>query len=143
MPSRSTTGSVGNGYKTLAEHLTRFHALGHIPIGLNIHSLDDGDGIEMTMTTRQAFWHKTCRLQCNQTKLVRLVKKVAQREDKIEVSLGMQTRSSHGLADLKEIRCFFCNELAGSTVLHNASTYEIGDMIALEAKYHSRCLASL
>ena len=50
---------------------------------------------------------------------------MAQREGKIEESLGVQTRSCHGLADFKEVRCFFCNGLAGSTVLHNASTCEI------------------
>ena len=60
---------------------------------------------------------------------------------------------------------FFCDEPAGSAALHNACTYDIdrkvrkcaleledtallaklspGDMIALEAKYHSRCLAAL
>ena len=60
---------------------------------------------------------------------------------------------------------FFCNEPAGSASLHNTSTYDIdrkackcaleledtsflaklapGDMIALEAKYHGRCLVAL
>ena len=64
-----------------------------------------------------------------------------------------------------EPTCFFCNEPAGSAVLHNASTYSIdvnvrrialeledtallaklaaGDMIAIEAKYHHDCLRSL
>ena len=48
-PARSTTGSVGNGYKTLAEHLILFQVLGHMPMGLSIERLDDGDGIEATM----------------------------------------------------------------------------------------------
>ena len=61
--------------------------------------------------------------------------------------------------------CFFCDEPAGSVGLHNACTYNIdtkvrkcalklndtallaklapGDMIAIEAKYHSKCLIAL
>ena len=76
-------------------------------------------------------------------------------------SLGVQTRSSQSIVDLKEATC---DEPAGSADLHNASTYDIdkkvrqcvleledtallaklapGDMIALEAKYHGRCLAA-
>ena len=77
----------------------------------------------------------------------------------------MQTRSSQESGELNEDICFFCDEPAGSTCLHNASTYDIvrkvrkcaleledtcllaklapGDMITLEVKYHSRCLVSL
>lgn len=65
-----------------------------------------------------------------------------------------------------EDRCFFCDKSASSSAcLHSASTYDIdrkvrkcaleledtsllsklapGDMIALEAKYHGRCLVAL
>ena len=126
-PARLTKGSVGSGYKTLAKHLTEFQLLGYMPMNLNIERLDDGDGIEATMTRHQACWHKTCRLKFNQTKLNRLAKKVTMQKKKDESEdtskpLGMQTRSSQGIADLEEARCFFCNEPAGSAGLHNAST---------------------
>ncbi len=77
----------------------------------------------------------------------------------------MQTRSNHESVELDEDRCFFCDEPASSACLHNTSTYDIdrkvrkcaleledslllsklapGDMIALEAKYHGRCLVGL
>ncbi len=35
---------------------------------------------------------------------------------------AMRTRSSHGRVDLKEARCFLCDEPAGTAGLHNAST---------------------
>jgi len=77
----------------------------------------------------------------------------------------MQTRSSHSKVDLKEATCIFCDKPAGSEGLHNAFTYDINrkvyqcalelndtdllaklspvDMIAIKAKYHTRCLAAL
>ena len=105
-------------------------------------------------------------MKFNQTKIGRLGKRFIQKKDENEgcsKSLGVQTRSSHSIVDLKEATCFFCDEPAGSAGLHNASTYDIdkkvcqcafeledtallaklapGDIIALEAKYHGRCLA--
>ena len=37
----------------------------------------------------------------------------------------MQTHSRHERVDLKEAKCFLCDEPAGSAGLHNASTYDI------------------
>ena len=61
--------------------------------------------------------------------------------------------------------CFFCGEASGNSGMHEAATFEIdkqvlacavqledsellaklstGDMVALEAKYHSKCLVGL
>jgi len=77
----------------------------------------------------------------------------------------MQTQSAHSHSQSTEPTCFFCNEPAGSAGLHKASTYNIdtnmrrcalevedpallaklaaGDLIAIEAMYHSNCLCSL
>ena len=76
----------------------------------------------------------------------------------------MQTCSSHSKVDLKDAVCLFCDKPASSEGLHNASTCDIdrkirlcigtydtallaklapADMIALEAKYHTRCLTAL
>ena len=169
-PAKSTKAPIGSGYKSLAEHLIQFQSIGHMPMDIDIETLDDGDGIDATMMRHKASWHKTCRLKFNKTQLERLrSRSIEQDEEKCEeqdeVKESMQTRSSHGRIDLKEARCFFCDEPAGSAGLHNASTYDIdmkvrkcamelkdtsllaklapGDMIALEAKYHRKCLATL
>ena len=160
-PARSTRPTSGSGYKSLAEHLIQFQSLGHVPMDIDINRLDDGDGIEATLMRYQACWHKTCRLNFNQTKLDRLNKKVVQEENEISI----QTRSNHNKVDLKDATCLFCGKAAGSEGLHNASTYDIdrkvrqcalelndtallaklspADMVALEAKYHTRCLTAL
>ena len=127
-PARSTKAPVGSGYKSLAEHLIQFQSLGHMPMNIYIERLDDGDSIEATMTRHQACWHKNCRLKFNQTKLNRLGKRFIPEKDEHEgssKSLGVQTRSSHGMVDLKEATCFFCDEPDGSAGLRNASTYDI------------------
>jgi len=153
--------SVGSGYKTLAEQLTNFSELGDMPINVDIKQLDDGDGIEATLMRHRAGWHKTCRLKFNQTKLERLQKRTKEKTS----SSVVHTRSSHGSLDLKDDKCFLCEMPAGSEGLHNASTYDVdtkvlrcaieledtallaklepGDMIALEAKYHRKCLVNL
>ena len=120
----------------------------------------------------QACWHKACRVRFSQTKLDRLQKKITKNQVENEdtsSSVRMVTRSSlrSPSVDLEEStsRCFFCDEPAGPAGLHNASTYDFdrsvrkcalqledtallaklssGDMIATEAKYHSRCLVAL
>ena len=118
---KNNKASVGNGYKTLAERLTNFSELGHMPIDLDIKQLDDGDGIEATLMKHHAGWYKTCRLKFNQTKLERLQKKT---KEKIGTS-AIHTRSSHSSIDLKDDKCFLCNKPAGSDDLHNVSTYDI------------------
>jgi len=74
-------------------------------------------------------------------------------------------RSSSTDASGSKTSCFFCGQSAGSDDLHEASTFQIdrrvresaalvedtlllaklsmGDMVALEAKYHTKCLLAL
>ena len=49
-----------HGYKTLAEQLTNFSELGHMPVDVGIKQPDDGDGIKATLMRHHAFWHRTC-----------------------------------------------------------------------------------
>ena len=155
-------GKPGIGYKSIADHLTSFNELGHMPMNVDIEQLNDGDGIEATLMRHQAGWHKACRLKFSQLKLDRLQEKS---EEGIDTPSSVHTRSNQNTVELAIDKCFFCNEPAGSDCLHNASTYDIdvkvrrcaleledtallaklvpGDMIALEAKYHRKCLTNL
>lgn len=155
-------GKPGIGYKSLADHLTSFNELGHMPMNVDIEQLNDGDGIEATLVRHHASWHKACRLKFSQMKLERLQKKS---KEVVGTPSSVHTRSNQSTVDHTKDKCFFCNEPAGSEGLHNASTYDIdakvrrcaleledtallaklvpGDMIALEAKYHHKCLTSL
>ena len=51
---KSNKASVGSGYNTLAEQLTKFNELGHMPIDVDIKQLDDGDDIEATLMRHHA-----------------------------------------------------------------------------------------
>ena len=42
------------GVQTLAEQLTNFSELGHMPIDVDIKQLDNGDGIEATLMRHHA-----------------------------------------------------------------------------------------
>ena len=83
----------------------QFQFLRHAPMGTDINRLDNGDGIEATLMRHQAFWHKTCLLKFNQTKLDRLHKKVVLVED----PLSMQAHSSQSKVyiELKYDICLF------------------------------------
>ena len=74
---------VGIGYSSLPESLIRFNELGQLPI--HLERLDEGNGIEMTMVANDAKYHKSCRLQYNNTKLQRAEKEHKQQAVKTTV----------------------------------------------------------
>ena len=53
-PVNSLRAPIGNGYISLASHLTKFCELGHMPMNIDIARLDDGDGLEATLTKHSA-----------------------------------------------------------------------------------------
>ncbi len=136
----------------------------HILVDTPSAKRQKGDGIETTLMRHSAQWHKACRLRVNQTKLERLETK--SKEFDVETCpSAVTTRSRQDRVDLTEAVCFLCNQPAGSDVLHRACTHDIdvkvrkcamelgdtdllaklapGDMVALEAKYHTKCLTNL
>lgn len=159
-PVNSLRAPIGNGYISLAGHLANFDELGHMPMDIDTARLDDGDGIEATLMRHSARWHKACRLKVNQTKL-----ELSMKPNVKTSPSAITTRSRHDKVDLTEAACFLCNEPAGSATLHVACTQDIdvkvrkcameledtdlltklapGDMVALEAKYHTKCLTKL
>ena len=100
-------GKPGIGYKSIADHLTSFNELGHMPMNVDIEQLNDGDGIEATLMRHQAGWHKACRLKFSQLKLDRLQEKS---EEGIDTPSSVHTRSNQNTVELAIDKCFFCNE---------------------------------
>lgn len=105
-PAKSTTSAIGNGYKSLANNIIQFQELGHIPMGINTDRIDDGNGIETTMLTNNAVWHKKCHLKFNVTMIERLRKKITAQVKQADASSAVQTSSLHGKSDLTEDKCF-------------------------------------
>jgi len=86
-------------------------------------------------------------------------------EQNISSSSAVHTRSTYGRPTSTEPTCLFCDQPAGFEGLHEAATKQLdknvrkcardledtallaklaaGDMIAIEAKYHNRCLCAL
>ena len=53
-PANSLRAPIGNGYVSLAGHLTKFYELGHMPMNIDVARLDDGDGIEAALMRHSA-----------------------------------------------------------------------------------------
>lgn len=60
-PANSKRKDVGASYSSFARNLEEFQKIGSVPGNLNVEDLNDGQGIEHTLTERKAMWHKTCR----------------------------------------------------------------------------------
>ena len=107
------------------------------------------------MVANKAKWHKTCRLLYNNQML--------QRAEKRELRTpGGDSRKCSRLQSAHEATkasCFFCGQPSGAEGLHEVATFQVdqrvresaeitedsmllakfstGDMVALEAKYHT------
>lgn len=119
-------------------------------------------GIEAAMVANEAKWHKTCRLRYNNMMLQRAEKKPQIPEEDEQPHKCSRLNSS---VMVEEASCFFCAQVAGTDGLHEVTTFQVdkhvrecaqltgdnmllaklslGDMVALEAKYHTKCLLAL
>ena len=154
----------------MAQNLVRFHEIGQLPSTVQLDCLDEGEGVEATLTANKAQWHKSCALLYNNTEL-------RQAEKRLLAGSTLQhgdtsgshkhTRSQSATQDKKPVPvCFFCGNPAGADgPLHEASMFEMekhvrssaaivedhellaklsmGDMVALESKYHNKCRLKL
>ncbi|KAG0724212.1 hypothetical protein GWK47_041115 [Chionoecetes opilio] len=89
-PLRSTMKPSGSGYASLTEDLLQFKGLRHMPMELNVSRLDDGDGVEATLRTHSAQWHKKCRLKFN--------KKMFDQQNRAESASGQQSNTGDMIA---------------------------------------------
>ena len=158
------SSDIGAGYKTLAANIAKFNDLGCMPTEFDLSRLDEGGGLESTFLRCKARWHKSCYDQFNSTKLKRAEKRRALEH---EQPVGEKYTRSNSTESLDSAAtCFICDECCTrNNPLHNVSTLGLdarvrkcafalqdekllaqlsaGDLVALEAKYHAPCLASL
>ena len=167
-PGQSKRKDVGIGYTSLAKNLIKFNELNLLPKTLQLNRIDKGEGVETALISNNAKWHKSCRLQFNNTKFERAQKRI---QDQGKTCLDNQGESSSKRkrsteASNDQSKCFFCGDSAGQEGLHEASTFQLdkknvrraatligdmqllghlsaGDIVALEAKYHTNCLLKL
>ena len=79
-PGQSKRQDVAIGYTPLAKNLIKFNKLNLLPKTLQLNRIDKGEGVETALISNNAKWHKSCRLQFNDTEFER-----AQKEYKIKV----------------------------------------------------------
>ncbi len=159
-PTESKTQDAGAGYRSLGNNLQEFSELGE----LDEERLDENDGIVATRINNRAKWHKLCQMKYNNMKLQRVKRKLSEEPGSSAATPPKRTRSNVSCVDSSHYRCFFCYLDLGSEY-HQATTLELdqrvrqsaefledttllaqlstGDMVAIEAKYHNRCLVSL
>ena len=164
-PARSKRKDTGSGYSSLANLLKEFYELGQLSQNF-IGRINEGNGIEATLTEHEASWHANCRLIYSSSKLGRAKKRslpTGSSEDS-ELKPKRIPLQKENQPRRDEI-CFFCAEVKHSKKLHRASTFNVdskvrdaakaindtnllgrlseGDMVALDAAYHAQCLANL
>ena len=67
-PSLFNREHIHIGYDTIARNVSLFHKINALPILLCPTQLDEGDGIESTLTRNRAKYHSSCKLMFNNTK---------------------------------------------------------------------------
>ena len=150
-------------YTNIIENVFRLHELNSLPsdivvtqFGLNVNA------IVFLMLENKVYWHKKCRSNVDNQKIVRA--KTAKRKDGAQEQLSKKLRSSD-FTDINanERVCFLCGQ--GGKTLYKASTFGIdykvkscaniifkekligelsaGDMMAKNMEYHLDCLVKL
>ncbi|KAJ7361938.1 hypothetical protein OS493_014585 [Desmophyllum pertusum] len=144
------SSDIGAGYKTLAANIAKFNDLGCMPTEFDLSRLDEGGGLESTFLRCKARWHKSCYDQFNSTKLKRAEKRCALEHEQpcrsmLHNYVMSVVRNNNPLPNVSTLgidarvrKCAFA--LQDEKLLAQLSA---GDLVALEAKYHAPCLASL
>jgi len=166
---RGKSEAKGTSYQSFATNLGKFKELGKVPLNVVPEQFDDGSGIEETLQTNKAMWHKTCRNLFSDFKLDRQKTRASEPDSGnsgISPVKLRRTSVQGAHASGQDVPlCFFCDREAGTAGLHDVTTMGMdqtvrmyatelketrllaklapGDMVALEAKYHKTCLCDL
>ena len=89
---------------------------------VDLERLDNGSGIQTTLESNSAVWHKSCLLRFSNMKLQRALN--TQHVKDTPFLTTVHTRGP-GQAKWFEPTCFFCEKPAGKTGLREALTFDI------------------
>ena len=163
LPHKNTRTDKEAVYHSLAADLKAFHDIGDIPLDLDITRLDEGSGLAETLIVNKACWHRSCRNKFNAQKLQRALKR--RQSETRRLSSPVKTRKKRDTKTNDNV-CFFCEKTDPQDGLHRAQSFAIdqtvrryatdlnkidyllaklsvGDMTAMNAVYHNKCLSSL
>ncbi|CAG2196950.1 unnamed protein product [Mytilus edulis] len=121
-----------------------------MPEGINvcIKNLDEGSGIAQSFIDQKACWHKSCNLKLNRTKLNRAEKRTSHEriDNKATTSKRKLDTAFPFSPPVTRLCAFSVMKMAKKPFMSPQRLDKIhvaGDLIAQEAKYHSKCLVSL
>ena len=161
---------VKTSYQLLETNISDFESeqISPLPLNLNPSRLNEGTGIAETLIVHKAVWHKTCRTAFSRARLERAQKRKAEQTATDDHISQIKTRLSTPAPDKKVAApCFFCDKEIDTTTedYRKASTLGIdktvyqcakdlsrgkllaklssGDMHAMDALYHIKCLNKL
>lgn len=140
-PANSKRSDVGLGYKTLANTISKLKECNQIPPTLNIHVLDEGDGIEATCLRNKACWHSCCKSKVlHPTAVERLLKNVecgrnddtvAEMECDSDEEIPAKVRITRGLSGSQSVYlstvCYFCEK--GGSDLRQVMTTKVDERV--------------
>jgi len=166
-PSKSKYANHSSAYETLEENLKALDHLNSLPLSISISRLDDGTGIEATLRSHNAKWHKSCYDMCNKKNIDRVRKRKSKEQcpeanmSPLKCRLRAAFPSTSTETELPV--CFFCDNMVEQDY-HKVATKNLdtnirtmatelndtlllaklssGDMIAMDAIYHKHCLTS-
>lgn len=120
-PVNSTGRDSRSGYKT-ADNLPQLAEVGQLPIQVPLSHLHEGKGIEETLRSHHAWWHKSRFNKCSNAKLTSAQKRrhtevnLDSDQDTCTQSSPIKTRRASLETDAKFLtsddikRCFFCEQ---------------------------------
>src|SRR6218665_3940540 len=154
-----------NGYKTLQTNIEILQSLFALPIPINPTRLDNGTGVENTLSQNQAKYHSSCYLLFNNTQ----VDRAKERREKKSAFQSADERSTKRVKrtniNTKDNVCFICENEDDRPNLRQVETVQTcenlkefahtlndtkllanssgPDAIAQEIKYHPACYKTL
>lgn len=169
LPGHTLTNPSLQGYETLATNLELLYEMDSLPQHIDITRLNSTGGIKETLILNNAKWHKNCYKNCSSLKIERAKRK---QQKSYTQSLPSPTKHhlrganfascSLDKESFSQPGCFFCDGVNGE--LHKAATHDLdyrvrstaeqigdsklltklatGDMVAIDAVYHLKCLNS-
>lgn len=159
-PQNNPVKRNDGGYMNLARNIPKFQSLNQLPIGMDPSRLDEGVGINETLTKNKASYHRNCQVLFSNGMLQRAEKRSTPSGTIQDDSRKKIPRISK---EIGKYQCFLCESTIGE--LREAMTMKLndrvkgcaktlndgnllaklsgGDVVAQELKYHPACLVAL
>jgi len=124
--------SSAEGYQMLTKNIPLFNEVNALPIPTDIRRLDDGTRIHATLIGNNAKYHNSCRIKFNNTKLLRVQKRVKSHVP--STSLEESLKFFKGSIDLPEsststridmFQCSLCDKHSPMSDLREAMTMKL------------------